>query len=172
MSKKNDLKIGAYGEYQFNRFINMIIEINYSQKGSSFVPEDSGISEPVSTGMSLSEIPFSVNYFEFPVLLKILVNTPISRVYLSGGIRYDYQINDNSTNFFLPENDLSKSNWGFVVATGLDISNYFENPLSIEIRYNHDTTPLFDHEVLTVTNSTIDISVGVTFKSLTKNNDK
>ena len=158
-------KAGVNAEYDILKYCGIVAEINYVQKGSRFnIDEDVNL-YPDGTGIIQEYTDYPIEYIEIPILIKLWVNVLRTRVYTLAGLRYDLLYSGDNFTVAIPESALEKNTLGYSLGLGIDFGELRNFPVNLELRYNPDRTVAFENEILLITNSTIDLSLGMTLFS-------
>lgn len=156
---KNGLKVGIFSEWKLISNINVLVEFNYAQKGSKQEIKTRTLTNPEGIGEKIDWL-YPVDYFEIPLQLKLHMDLPKVSFFVSVGYRYDHLYYKKAFGTTL-QRDVNKSNLGYTSGIGLKLGGMFATPIIFEFRYNPDRTFMYETDKLRITNSTIDILIGV-----------
>jgi hypothetical protein len=166
---RSGFNIAFYLEHDFYKYIALILQLEYSQKGY--------ISEQVETneiGTKIQDVRANtrLDYLSLPVFIKIKYPTQKLTPFIALGPRFDYLINNSKGRWKFTSvtviDDFADHLKSFVtgssISFGLQIPASQKYHFSIELRYNNDNTNSAKAPVqYIVKNSTYDIWIGFEF---------
>jgi opacity protein-like surface antigen len=162
-SNRVGLSGSAFVELSGFKFISLLTEVNYIQKGmvekQIITGEDSP--EPLGT----LELDNRVDYISIPILAKMTFRNKFLSPFITIGPRFDFLLSYKSENSFF---DTIYEKFGaldiggdFGAGTEYQISNPFV--LLLELRYSHSYSDAYKTKLLSVKNNSYQFLFGLKF---------
>jgi hypothetical protein len=141
------------------RYLSVVAEVQYTQKGMKWTIPITTETQPDGTGEYVTRSP-RVDYVSIPVLAKVRFSTPIAMLYILAGPRFDFLIYKNADGFDPIVHKFENSDFGATLGFGVEreLSHF---SILAEIRSNPNLKDSFNNEFLTVRNRSWDFVVGV-----------
>lgn len=169
-ANKQGFVFGIYADWLKSPWFSINTEVNYSQKGSQIV----STSVYTLNGDVINTVSdIRVNYLSVLITPDIYMELMGLKFYAFAGPRIDFELNkyysvtgsdpmfkslaDHMDNYRL--NNYKSFQYGFTVGAGLQIKNILPIPFGVEVRYNPNTSKVYEDEFLTVRNYSLDFLI-------------
>lgn len=153
--------VGIFSELFNTKYLTLVTEANYFQKGMKEDLPVTTITNPDGTGEYITW-DTRVDYINFSALGKMRLDLNKISPYILIGPKVDFQINIESSFGFLNEveKNFNEVMYGLRIGAGSEFQ--FESfSLLAEILYDYNFNNLYENENLTVTSDSFDFRVGI-----------
>lgn len=165
IDSKSTINLGVFAEYSDAKYVSVIAEINYRQKGAKIYLEYTG-RDTSGNVVVPKNIDNKIGYLNVTLLGKFRYPLlPFFTPYLCAGLKSDYQISnkfdDEDLGFLATES--TKQIMGAVIGGGFEIKDLLPVVLLAEVRYEFDFNNLYVQDNFKFKNKTLEFRLGVRF---------
>ena len=158
------LNIGIFGEYSGDKYIAVIAELNYRQKGANIFFDYTG-RDTSGTIVVPKNIQHRVSYLNISLLGKAKYTIGFFTPYLLAGLKTDYQLSnkfdDVDLGFIATES--TSQIWGAVLGGGFEVKDILPVVLLAEVRYEFDFNKQYTDDYFQFKMNTLEFRLGIKF---------
>jgi hypothetical protein len=156
--------LGLFVEWLNDSHFSLITEASYVQKGLKLevtYPPYHYYSLPLDTTITYAH---KIDYLSFAAMLKYRTSIGVFSPYLVLGPRFDIQVYSKPGGFSDDViNNLSKSDYGLNIGSGIECSTFSAFIVGAEFRYNLSLHNVLDNNGSTVKNSSMEFLLFISF---------
>jgi len=162
---KSVLNLGIFAEYSDQKYVSVVAELNYRQKGAKIFMEYTG-RDTSMTVIVPKNIDHQLAYINISLLGKVKYPVlPFLTPYAMGGLKTDYQVSNKFDDVDLGflSTETTKQIWGAVIGGGFEINKLLPFDILAEVRYEFDFNKLYVDDYFQFKNNTLEFRLGVRF---------
>ena len=161
---RKGINLGVFAEFSDNKYVGVVAEINYRQKGAFINLEYTGKD---TSGLLVlpKNLEHKLSYLNLTLLGKVRYELPYITPYLIGGLKTDYQLSskleDSDLGYIASET--TTQIWGAVIGGGFEIRDLLPVVILAEFRTEFDFNKLYIENNFLFKSNTIEFRLGVKF---------
>jgi hypothetical protein len=161
---RKGINLGIFAEYSDNKYLGVLAEINYRQKGAKIDINYTGRDTSGSIVVPKS-IEHKLSYINITLLGKVRYDLSFVTPYVIGGLKTDYQVSNKFDDVDLGylSTECTTQIWGAVIGAGFEIKKLFPFALLAEFRYEFDFNKLYVSDDYQIKTSSFELKLGVRF---------
>ncbi len=161
---RSTLNLGIFAEYSDDKYVSVLAEINYRQKGANIKMEYTG-RDTSGTIIVPKDLEHKLAYLNVSLLGRVRYQVGFFAPYILGGVKTDYQISNKLDDIDLGHiaEDATKQIWGAVIGAGFEIKDILPLVLLAEVRYEFDFNKLYVEDTFQFKSDTIEFRIGIKF---------
>lgn len=162
---RQGINLGIFAEYSDDKYVGVIAEVNYRQKGAKINLDYTG-RDTSGTILVPKNLDYKLAYLNITLLGKVrYAALPIVTPYLLAGVKTDYQISNKLDDVDLGflATDATKQVWGVVIGGGLEFKNLLPVSILAEVRYEFDFNKLYVSDSFQIKTSLLEFKLGIKF---------
>lgn len=161
---RSSINLGLFAEYSDDKYVSVLAELNYRQKGANIKMEYTG-RDTSGTIIVPKDLEHKLAYMNVSLLGKVRYQVGIFSPYLLAGLKTDYQISNKLDDIDLGHiaEDATKQIWGAVIGAGFEIKNFLPVGILAEVRYEFDFNKLYVEDNFQFKSDTIEFRIGIKF---------
>lgn len=154
--------IGIFAEYSQDKYLGVIAEVNYIQKGGKIILDYTGRD---TTGQTIipKNYDYKLSYFNISLMGKLRYDMKFFSPYAIAGLKTEYQLNNDFSDDDLGylKDETAHQLWGWIIGAGFEIKDLLPITFIGEIRYVSDFNKIFYSSKMQITNNTVEIRFGI-----------
>lgn len=161
---RKGMNFGIFAEYSEDKYLGVIAEVNYRQKGANIFLEYTGRD---TSGLNVvpKHIEHKLSYLNVSLLGKVKYALPYVTPYVCAGLKTDFQLSnkfdDEDLGFVADES--TTQIWGVVIGGGFEVRDLLPVVVLGEFRYEFDFNKIYSSDQFQFKTNTIEFRLGVKF---------
>jgi hypothetical protein len=164
VQNRQGINLGVFAEYSEDKYVGVIAEINYRQKGAKIDLNYTG-RDTSGTIVVPKSLEHKLSYLNISLLGKIRYDFSFATPYIIGGLKTDYELSNtlDDTDLGFLSSASTTQIWGAVIGGGFEIKNLLPVAILAEFRYEFDFNKLYVSDNFQIKTHSIEFKFGVKF---------
>lgn len=161
---RKGINLGVFAEYSEDKYVGIIAEINYRQKGAKIDLNYTG-RDTSGTIVIPKSFEHKLSYLNISLLGKIRYDFSFATPYIIGGLKTDYQLSNTLDDVDLGflSSESTTQIWGAIIGAGFEIKHLLPVAILAEFRYEFDFNKLYVSDNFQIKTHSIEFKFGVKF---------
>lgn len=164
IDSRKGINLGVFAEFSDTKYVGVVAEINYRQKGANIYLDYTGKDTSGQTILP-KNLEHKLSYLNLSLLGKIKYEFANFTPYIIGGLKTDYQLSSdlNDPDLGYVASETTSQIWGAVIGGGIEITNLLPVSILGEFRCEFDFNKLYTEDRFQFKSNTIEFRLGVKF---------